>query len=186
MKGSALMKAVNAVIAAVLLVLLAVHGLGNSLQLFGVGSVVPAAIGWALAVLAAAHLVIGVALTVSTLREQRRAGTAYWRLNRRFWAVRFSGLAIAVFVVCHILIFARLDPSAPVRLSFFGPLQLAVSLLLAVSLAVHVLDNLQPLLISLGVPSPRGRAADLGVVFALILLVAAIAFVVYFIRWSVM
>ena len=186
MKGDARVKAINAVVSALMLVLLAVHGLGNSLQLFGVGSVLPAAIGWALAVLAVAHMAIGCALTVSTLREQARAGTAYWRLNRRFWAVRLSGLAIAVFVVCHVLIFAQLDPTAPVRLSYFGPLQLAVSLLLAISLAVHVLANLQPLMISLGIPSPRGRAADLGVVFALMLLIAALAFVVYFVRWSVM
>ena len=179
------MKALNAVIAVALLVLFALHGLGNALQLFGVGSVVPSVIAWAMVALAALHFAMGVALTVSTFAEQRRAGTAYWRLNKRFWAVRASGMAIAAFAVCHILTFGRFDPDAPVRLSYFGPVQLVASVLFVVSIAVHVFANLQPLMISLGIPSPRGRAADVAVAFAVLLLATAVAFVVYFLRWSV-
>ncbi|MBQ9002074.1 MAG: hypothetical protein IJ087_09490, partial [Eggerthellaceae bacterium] len=135
--------------------------------------------------LAAIHFAMGVALTASTLSVQKRAGVAYWRQNKRFWTVRISGLAIAVFVICHVLIFANFDPDAPVRLAYFGPLQFAANLLMVVSLLVHMLANLQPLMISFGVPSPPARAADVAVVVALLLLVAAIAFVVYFLRWSV-
>ena len=186
MKGSGLMKAANAIVSAAMIVLLALHGLGNALQLYGAGSVVPSVIAWALVLLVIAHLVMGAFLTVRTFGEQRSAGTAYWRLNKRFWAVRISGLAIAVFVVCHVLLFARFDSDAPIRLARFGPLQLAVSLLLVASLAVHVLANLQPLMISMGIPCPRGRAVDIGVVASVLFLAVAVAFVVYFIRWSVM
>lgn len=184
MMGNARLKVFNAVVAAAMLVLLALHGLGNAFQLFDVGSVVPAVLGWALLTLAVIHGVFGVLLTVFTFSEQRQAGVAYWGLNRRFWAVRFSGLAIAVFVVCHVLIFGQFG-DGPLRLAYFGPVQLAVSLLLVASLAVHVLANLQPLMIALGVPQPRGRAADLAVVVSLVLLVAGVAFIVYFLRWSV-
>lgn len=179
------MKRINAVMAAALLLLLAVHGLGNSLQLFGVGSVVPGVIGWALAVIAVLHFVVGLVLTIDTFRAQKAAGAAYLGLNKRFWTVRFSGFAIAVFAVFHALTFAQFGNGA-LRLAFFGPIQLAASLMLVVSLAVHVLANLQPLMISLGVPSPKGRAEDLAVVFTVLLLATGIAFVVYFLRWSVM
>ena len=185
MKGSASLKAVNAVVSVLMIVLLALHGLGNALQLFGFGSIVPSVISWALVLLAALHFAMGIALTVSTLSTQKRAGAAYWRQNKRFWTVRASGLAIVVFIICHVLLFARFDPDAPVRLAYFGPLQLAASLLLVASLLVHVLANLQPLMISLGVPAPPARAVDVSVVVALLLLATAIAFVVYFLRWSV-
>ena len=178
------MKRLNALVSAAILILFAIHGVGNALQLFGVGSILPAAIGWAMLALAGVHAVIGVVLTVRTFREQARAGAAYPKLNRRFWAVRASGLALVVCAVFHVVVFG--GPSGEfVRLAFFGHAELAMHLLLITSLAVHVLCNLEPLLIDLGLPAPRARAADALAVFALLLLVMAAAFVFYFVRWSV-
>ena len=178
------LKQANALVSAAILVLFAFHGIGNALQLFGVGSVVPEAIGWTMVGLACAHTAIGVVLTARTLREQARAGTAYPGLNKRFWAVRASGLALVVCVAFHVLVFG--GPQGEfVRLAFFGHAELAMHLLLVASLAVHVLCNLEPLLIDLGLPAPHGRAADAVVVFALLLVIMAAAFVFYFVRWSV-
>ena len=72
-----------------------------------------------------------------------------------------------------------------VRLAFFGHAELVMHLLMVASLAVHVLCNLEPLLIDLGLSAPRGRAADAMVVFAILLLITAAAFVFYFVRWAV-
>ena len=178
------MKRANALISAAILVLFALHGVGNALQLFGIGSIVPAAIGWTMLGLAGAHAVIGVVLTVRTLREQVRSGTAYPGLNRRFWAVRASGLALVVCAAFHVLMFG--GPGGEfVRLALFGHAELAMHLLLVASLAVHVLCNMEPLLIDLGLPAPRPRAADAVVVFALLLLLMAAAFAFYFVRWAV-
>lgn len=184
MKRGALVKALNAFLAAALLVLFGFHGVGNAFQLFGVGSVVPGFLAWMLLIIACLHAVVGVCLTVATFREQRRANVAYWRLNRRFWAVRASGLAIAVLVICHVVVFGQFG-GGPFRLSYFGPVQLALNLLFVLSLAVHALANAHPLMISLGVSQPRARAADLGVVVSLLCLFMACAFAVYLIRWSV-
>ena len=178
------MKRANALISAAILVLFAFHGVGNSFQLFGVGSIVPAAIGWTMLALVIVHAVIGVVLTVRTFREQARAGVAYPGLNKRFWAVRTSGLALVMFAAGHVLVFGGPDGEF-VRLAFFGHAELIVHLLLVGALAVHVLCNMEPLLIDLGLPSPRGRAADALVVFAILLFLMAAAFVFYFVRWSV-
>ena len=178
------MKRLNAIVSAAILVVFALHGVGNALQLLGVGSVVPEIIGWLMLGLVVIHFAIGIVLTVQTIREQVRAGAAYPKLNKRFWAVRVSGFAVAICAAFHVIVFG--GPGGEfVRLALFGHAELAMHLLLAASLAVHVLCNMEPLLIDLGLPSARGRAADGMAVFAVVLLLAAVAFVVYFVRWSV-
>ena len=178
------MKRANALISAAILVLFVIHGLGNALQLMDVGSIVPALIGWAMLALVGVHAVIGVVLTAQTMREQKRAAASYPGLNRRFWVVRISGFALVVLLAFHVFLFGG-ETGEYVRLAFFGHAELVMHLLMVAALAVHVLCNLEPLLIDLGVPVPRGRGADAAVVFAIFLLVMALAFIIYFIRWSV-
>lgn len=186
MKGKALsrIRMVNAVLAVAMLVLFAVHAVGNGLQLMGPGDVQSKAISIALVAATLAHAVIGVVLTAVTLRAQRAAGVSYFRENKRFWAVRISGLALVVFILLHVAIFWIPGEGVP-HLTPFEGFQLAVSILFVATLAVHVLANMTPMMISLGIGSPRGRAADVALVLSLILLFAAAAFVVYFIRWGV-
>ena len=184
MKGLARVRMVNAILSAAVLVLFAVHAVGNGLQLMGPGDVLPKAISFALVTATLAHAAIGIVLTVVTLRAQRAAGASYFRENKRFWAVRISGLAIIVFILLHLAIFWNPAGGIP-HLAPFLDFQLVVSILLVASLAVHVLANMQPMMISLGIGSPRGRAVDVAVVLALVLLFAAVAFVIYYLRWSV-
>ncbi len=68
----------------------------------------------------------------------------------------------------------------------FGTFEFATNLGLVLSIALHVLANARPLSVSLGIGAPRARAADLVLVLSVLLLLMALAFVVYFIRWSVM
>lgn len=184
MKGLARLRMVNAVLSVAMLVLFAVHGIGNGLQLMGPGLVQSKAIALALLAVTLAHTVIGVILTVVTLRTQREAGISYFRENKRFWAVRISGLAIVVFILLHVAIFWQSGGGMP-RLTPFEGFQLVVSILLVASIAVHVLANMQPMMISLGIGSPRGRAVDAAVVLAVILLFTAAAFAIYYLRWMV-
>jgi hypothetical protein len=184
MKLEALLRQVNAVLSVLMLALFLLHGVGNAFQFLDVGMPPGRGLAHALLAVCVVHVLIGVWLTVFTLRAQRRAGVGYPRQNLRFWAVRASGLAIAAAIACHVLIFFR-PASAPVRLAYFGPAQLAVSILLVVSIAVHVLASAHPLMLSLGVRGPRARAADLVLVLAVLLALMAVGFVVYFVRWSV-
>lgn len=184
MKGLFTVRLANAVVAVAMVVLLAVHGVGNALQLVGIGTPTQVVLGWALLVIACLHVLFGIVLTAETLRAQKSAGVSYPGLNKRFWVARISGLAIAVFVIAHVIQFMQVG-DGPVRLAYFGSMQLACQILLVVSVVVHVAANAKPLMISLGVPRPGGRALDLALVVSAIMLIAGIAFVVYFCRWSV-
>lgn len=184
MRGRGGLRAANAVISALMLALLLVHGVGNSFQMIGVGTPLSKALSHTLLACTVVHAAIGCVLTADTLKAQREAGVSYVGHNKRFWAVRLSGLAIALLVAAHALIFLR-PAGDVVRLAPFQLPQLVVSLLLVVALVVHVLCNMEPLMVSLGVAVPRERAADLALVSAALLVLMGVAFVIYFLRWSV-
>lgn len=183
-RASGPLRAINAVVSVAMLGLFVVHGVGNAFQMMGVGTPLSKAISYALVACVVVHLLIGVVLTADTLRAQRLAGVAYPARNKRFWAVRLSGFAVALLIVTHVLQFWRSDGGVVRLAPFLGP-QLVVSILMVVAIAVHVLANVEPLMVSLGVGRPRERARDLLLVFAVALLLMAAGFVVYYLRWSV-
>ena len=59
-----------------------------------------------------------------------------------------------------------------------------MQLLLAASLAVHVISNVRPMLISFGIRSLKERSGDILFVLALLLLFMTLSFIVYYIRWN--
>jgi len=178
------MRQANAILSAVMLALFLFHGVGNAFELLLVGGPTSKYLARALLTLALVHAVLGVVLTVATVKVQRQAGTSYVRLNSRFWAVRASGVAIAVFIAFHMMTFLQVS-DGPYRLREFGAFELATNVGLVLSMAVHVLTNVRPLAVSLGIGAPRSRAADLALVLSVLLLFMAVAFVVYFVYWSV-
>lgn len=182
------MRRINALITPLLLVLFLVHVVAGSLQVIGV---LPGGVGWLTGVahtaltLVAAHMAIGVALTVQTFRAQRAKGATYWRENRLFWVRRLSGLALALLIAVHFVIFLGTGTGSSYRLTFFGPAELASQLLMVVALVLHVVSNVRPQLIALGIPRRPYVAGDVMAFVSGVLLVAGVAFVVYFLRWLV-
>ena len=179
------MRQANAVLSAVMLALFLLHGVGNAFELMLVGGPTSKGLAHALLALAVVHAALGVVLTVETVKAQRQAGTSYVRLNSRFWAVRASGAAIAIFIAFHMMTFLQVSSGGPYRLREFGAFELATNVGLVLSMAIHVLANVRPLAVSLGIAAPRSRAADLALVLSMLLLLMAVSFVVYFVYWSV-
>ncbi|MBQ9006221.1 MAG: hypothetical protein IJ092_07585 [Atopobiaceae bacterium] len=183
--GRSGLRKANAMLSALMLALFLVHGVVDSFLMVGVGTPLSKVVSWVLVGICVVHAAIGVVLTLDTLKAQQQAGAAYPIRNKRFWAVRITGLLIAVLIALHVVIFARFD-DGPVRLSFFGSPQLVVSVLLVAAIAVHVLVSAEPLLISLGIAAPGERALDVILVLAGLLLLMVAAFVVYYLRWSML
>ena len=179
----------NAMLTATMLLLFMLHGVGNSFEIIGVGMPTSKLIARATLALAVVHAVAGVALTASDLAESRRNAAAgepstyVWR-NARYWAVRVSGLTIAVLIGFHMATFLQVGGGA-YRLRVFDVPQLVQSVLLVLALAVHVLANARPLMVSLGIPAPHARAIDVGLVVAALMVLMAAAFVAYYLRWAV-
>ena len=178
----------NAILSMGILVLFLIHGIAGGLQAAGLlpgGNPVMKVMAWIMFGLIALHTVIGVKLTADTLHACRISGASYYKENRLFWLRRVSGLAIMAFIATHLLIFTGTEDDGIVRLHLFGGMQLATQILLVASIAVHVLCNIRPLMIALGVRGGKELFLDVLVVLSGILLFTGIAFVIYYIRWNV-
>lgn len=181
------MRKINAVISAIVLMLLVIHAVAGGFQLMGVlpgGNRVLSVLSWIMTGLIILHIAIGIQLTIATLRAIRKSGVSYPRENRIFWARRISGFAVMLFVFCHIAIF--LGPAGEVyRLTVFEGVQLATQILLILSIAVHVMTNIRPLLISFGIKGGRIYVKDVLFILAIVLLFGGIGMVIYYLRWNV-
>jgi len=181
------MRKINAILGPLMIVFLLIHIISGAFQLYGLlpgGSVIRSVLSYILLVLVLIHAVIGTVLTIQTIRNCRRSGVSYFRDNQRFWIARFSGFAMLLLIVWHLLVFAS-PAGESFRLHAFGWLQMAGHILLVLVLLLHLAANIRPLFIALGI-ADRKYIKDILIVLSIILLVCAAAFVVYYLRWNVL
>ena len=177
---------INAIISMCIVVLFLIHGISGGFVLFGMtdgGGPVLHVLTVIMAVLIIIHAVIGIQLTVATIRKIRRSGTMYMKGNRLFWARRISGFAVMIFLVFHLALFA-VSSGGAYRLKVFDGANLIFALLLAVSLGTHVLTNIKPFAISVGASRVREYIKDILFVLSIVMIFCAAAFIIYFIRWN--
>ena len=177
----------NAPISAGIIVLFLIHAIAGAYQLVGVlpgGNTFLEVLAWIMAALIGAHVIIGIVLTLQTLRICHRSRAPYLKENAPFWIRRLSGLAMILFIVFHICIFYTAD-GGQVRLHYFGRLQLAASLLLSLCVAVHLLSNIKALMIGLGAGGIGKLIRDILFVLSVILVFCGAAFIIYYLRWNV-
>ena len=176
------LRKLNAVITALIMLLFVVHGVLGTFQMLGAGGPGHKRIAQIMAVLILIHVIIGVKYTIDTLKVRQKTGTSYFRENRLFWARRISGLSVMLFMVFHMFSFTT-TVEGQTRLLRFDGLRMALQILLVVSLAVHIISNAKPLLISFGIRRLRERAFDILFVASVLLLFMAGGFFVYYLRW---
>ncbi|WP_294470560.1 pilus assembly protein PilX [uncultured Ruminococcus sp.] len=180
------MRRVNAVISMLILALFLFHGVVGGFQLAGVmegGNALMQNLAHIMEAMIGLHLLIGTKLTVDTVIAMKKSGTHYYKENRLFWLRRVSGFACMVFIALHIMLFVGKNDGV-YRLNFFGGLQLATQILLVLSIAVHVISNAKPMLLSFGTKSYKELGIDLAVILSGILLFTGVCFVIYYFRWK--
>lgn len=182
------MRKTNAIITAAIMLLFLIHAVAGGFQLAGWlpgGSVLLKTAAWTMTALVGVHIVIAVKLTADTLRALKSSGVSYFRENKLFWLRRLSGIAVMLFMLAHVLIFNGRGSGSSYRLSLFEGPQLASQILLVISLALHMISNVKPLLFSFGVKSFKELGQDIAVYLSVLLALAGAAFVVYYLRWNV-
>lgn len=177
------MRKINAVITPVILILFILHGVSGAFNLTGFGNSLTRIIAWPMAGLIGVHMVFGIILTAQTLQAQNKAGVSYPKENRLFWARRISGLLIMILIGFHVYAFTGVSADH-FRLTEFTPVLLGCQILLVISIAVHVISNVKPMLIALGVPKLKPRAGDIIFWVTILLCVMAAAFIFYYFRWG--
>ena len=94
------------------------------------------------------------------------------------------GFAVMLLILTHIVIFLGSSEDGVYRLNLFGTAQLISQMLLVLSVAVHVLTNIRPLMLALGVRGFREFFTDILLVLSVILCFCGAAFLIYFLRWQ--
>ncbi|MCR4672696.1 MAG: hypothetical protein K5637_05625 [Lachnospiraceae bacterium] len=181
------MRKINGIIAHLSIVLFAVHAVAGAFQLSGIfpgGNTVLKILAYILVLLIFVHVAIGAVLTVRILRSMKKSGTSYFRENKLFWVRRISGFALFFIMIVHVYIFSGHGSGSAYRLHDYGVTELVLMLLMAAALAVHVIANVRPMLITLGIESLREYALDILIILALIVVFAAVGFVIYYFRWN--
>ncbi len=180
------MRKTNAILGPVIFALFLLHIIIGSLQLTGLlpgGNAVMQVFSWLLIGAVGVHTLIGIKLTADTLRAIKRSGAGYFRENKLFWIRRISGFAVMLLIAAHTLLFIGHGSGGAFRLNLFDLPQLIMSVLLVLSLLLHIVTNIRPLMIAFGVRGAKDLIADTAVIFSVLLLAAGAAFVVYFVRW---
>ncbi len=176
------MRKFNAILTALIMVLFLLHAVFGAMELVGAGYNALKIAARVCFVLVVVHTVIGIKLTVDTLRVSRKTGVSYLRENRLFWARRISGLAVMILLCFHMFAFGKTTDGV-FQLKPFTTVKLTAQILLVLSIALHVLTNIRPALIAFGARGLKRHTGDILIVLSIVLLVFITAFIIYYLHW---
>ncbi len=176
------MRKFNTILTALIMILFLLHAVFGAMELVGAGYNALKIIARACFGLVVVHTIIGIKLTIDTLRVSRKTGVSYFRENRLFWARRISGLAVMILLCFHMFAFGK-TTGGVYQLRPFTTVKLIAQIMLVLSIALHVLTNIRPALIAFGARGLKQHAGDILIVLSVVLLVFITAFIIYYLRW---
>ena len=176
------MRKLNMFLVIGMLVTFLAHAIAGSLQLAGAQVNTLTGLGWVSVGLICAHIVVTTILTIDTLKSIKASGASYFKDNKLFWVRRISGFTIVIPLLMHLLIFKSSNAEA-FRLTVFSTGRMISQILLVVCIALHVMTNIKPMLISLGIKSYKESFVDVLLILSCCCLLFAAAFAIYYIRW---
>lgn len=155
----------------------------GSFMLLGIGSSAGKVLAWIGVVLLIVHTVIGIILTVQTIRKSKENENNYLKQNAVFWARRASGLAILILLFFHIGLFGEVQDGVYILFPFTTA-KLITQILLVAAFFIHIFINVRPLLISLGIINYKERRGDIYLILSVLLLFITGAVIIYYIGWQ--
>jgi hypothetical protein len=182
------MRRLNAIISMAIIVLFLIHGIAGAFQIIGFipgGSSVLKILTGIMVGMIFVHMLIGILLTMQTLKISKKSGVSYYKENTLFWIRRISGFVLMLLVLLHLMVFMQTGGGL-FRLGYFGVPQLIGQVLMLFALAVHLLCNIKPVAIALGLYGGRGYCRDILLILSIVLVFCTVAFVVYYLRWNVL
>ncbi len=181
-KGDDAMRKANIIISHLMIILFAVHVIFGSFLMLGVSHILLHSVAILFIILTVVHAVIGTILTIRTDITQNKAGVRYQKENSLFWTRRNSGFAVLVLMIFHVIVFSKGSSlNGPPPFNTFG---LITNLLMVAALAVHIVSNIKSLFIGSGIKRPKILTANIIFVLSVILLLATVAFISYYIWWK--
>ena len=177
------MRKINGIIAMIVLVLFVVHGILGALNMMNIATVIVKVLSRTMLALIVVHAVLSIILTVRSIRTAVKTKAPYFRQNRLFWARRISGMLVLALVFFHTTAFGYTSGGV-FRLIPFDVFRLITQIFFLLSVAVHIITNVKPALITFGVKKLRPKAGDILFFVSVAMLFMAAGFIIYYIRWQ--
>lgn len=177
------MRKINTILSILLLLIFIVHGTMGAFMLLGIGSSAGKILAWIGVAILTAHTIIGILLTVQTIRTSKASKNSYLKQNAVFWARRASGLAILILLFFHVGLFGGIQDGAYILFPF-TTVKMITQLLLIAAFFLHLFVNVRPLLVSLGIISYKERRGDIYLILSVLLLFVSGSVIIYYIGWQ--
>ena len=176
------MRRLNGILAFSAIVLFLVHGVLSALLMMDAAPFIRF-LPHVTAGIVGVHALISIGYTIRILCIAHRTRAPYFKENRLFWTRRISGFVILCLITFHMFAFSD-NNSEVFRLVPFDLYRLILQLLFLCSVAVHLIANVKPLLISFGTRKLRQKWGTVLFFVSACLLFMTIGFIVYYVRWQ--
>ena len=172
------MRKFNTILVLIIMILLLDHIIFGGLHLLGAGTNVFKPVALLMLILVFIHAVVSMIITIRAEKAGMKTKARYNEENKQFWSRRTSGMAIVVFALMHAHSMIKDENGVPniARLPKFFNLALP---LLILSVGLHLISNVKPLLISLGIKIGK-KEIIINIIILLITLFAMFA-LIYFV-----
>lgn len=177
------MRKFNALLARLMLLLFALHGLMGTFTLLRLTAFHWKPLSYALLAVVLLHGAIGLALSKDALQEGLREGRWYLKENMSFWLIRVSGLVILLSLWFHITAYT-ITVNGVFFLREFTALRLASQVIFISSIFIHLLCATKPWMMKRGVLKYEERAADYILVYSIFCVLFLLSLISYFIYWN--
>ena len=172
MEGDSMRK-INAILALLAALLFFDHAVFGGLLSLGAEIEVKKPIALVLTAVAAVHGIISLIVTFKKGKTTARPGASYWKENLTYWSRRISGIVILLVLLFHG--HAMVIGSDGIRkIDKMQPAGGVINMLLPVSVCIHLLTNVRPMLIALGI-----RITKTKLIVIRILIIAVCCFALY-------
>lgn len=178
------MRKCNGILARVIIALFMLHALMGSLMLLGMNTISFEPLSWTLLAAVVAHGVLGTVASIRTFKSGKGSGKWYFKENASFWIKRITGLVILIMLAFHVSAYTTYIDGV-CFLKKFTLLRMVAQVLLIVSIFIHLLVSIKPMLIARGVLKFKERTGDIVMLISIMMLLFAVAVIIYYIQWQI-
>lgn len=149
------MRTVQRVTATILLILFILHGILGATSMTGISNIGLYPMLVAFLLFLGLHILCGLYYVIRSLKGP---GKRYFKLNRKLWLRRISGLLLLVLALCHAYLFRFLTGlDFQIQLALYT----AVNILLLLVTYIHIRYNVDAYIIAHGAQHYHRRVVDL-------------------------
>ena len=165
------MRKINTILVLIIMLLLTDHIVFACMHLLGLNAGVLKPLAMMMMLFTVLHAIVSLIVTIRAEKVGINTKARYSKENKEFWARRVSGMFILVLALLHGYIMFKNEKGVPRIASMPKVLSFATPLLI-IFILIHIMTNVKPLLISLGVKNIDKKERIIKLILTVFLLFA--------------